>query len=161
MTPPILAALEFPRSRYICQLDAVWLGSSEGEARERVLESVERTREPPVWMNQSQVLGGLEGDKEGRGWGGVEVVEVVRRRWKRVGTALAVRVGTRVVRIAWVRSQFEVRRGRRKREKGSGRRFRREERGRLTRQPVSRMWKARSVSVLGTVSTTHSRTSND
>ncbi len=74
-----------------------------------------------MWMNQSQVLGGLEGDKEGRGWGGVEVVEVVRRRWKRVGTALAVRVGTRVVRIAWVRSQFEVRRGEReKREAGGG-----------------------------------------
>ena len=84
----------------------VWVGSAVGGARERVLVRVERMREPPVWMNQSNVLGEVSGwmvsagGEVGEEEEVVEVEELVRRRQKRAGTAFAVSVGTRVDSIA-------------------------------------------------------------
>ncbi len=76
--------------------------------------SAERIKVPPVWMYQSKWFGWVDEVKEGRECGVVEedeevVVEVeeaeeevvrLRRREYRAGTAVVVRVGTRVDRIA-------------------------------------------------------------
>ena len=107
ITPPILAELLLPLSLYLSQLAAVCDLSVFGPASDITSVIASMMSDPPVCMNQSKSLAGIDGNKESRtarDWLGdpVRRLEAVRSSRSNVrGTAAPTSSGTRGVSTAW------------------------------------------------------------